>query len=173
VKRDEDVGGDWTIRAAVAEDYGGLCSLYDELDELHRLNLPRTFRRAKGPSREKEYLLSLMRDGNVGLFVACSAGALVGMVCVVEREAPALPIFVPRRYAVIDSLVVTSESRRTGLGRALIERAQEWAQARGLCEVELGVWEFNHAALGFYESLGYRTVYRRMSRRLDAEQRHP
>jgi ribosomal protein S18 acetylase RimI-like enzyme len=34
-------------------------------------------------------------------------------------------------------------------------------------DVELHVWEFNQAALAFYETLGYATLERRMGRSLE------
>ena len=40
------------------------------------------------------------------------------------------------------------------------------AQEKGLERIELGVWEFNADAIGFYEQLGYTTLSRTMSKPL-------
>jgi len=65
---------------------------------------------------------------------------------------------------VIDSLAVKEGFRRSGVGRALMERAHQWARDKGVTQVELGVWEFNEGAMAFYEKLGYRPASRKMRR---------
>jgi len=100
-------------------------------------------------------------------FAAERAGEVVGYCWVRLHEAPPLPIFAPRRFAEIDTLVVVAPHRRHGVGRALVERAHRWAIERGADEVRLVVWEFNRDALRFYESLDYATSRRTMSRGLD------
>lgn len=39
-------------------------------------------------------------------------------------------------------------------------RVHRLARHRGIARVELSVYEFNTVALGFYEDLGYETMYR-------------
>jgi ribosomal protein S18 acetylase RimI-like enzyme len=156
-----------TIREAVAADYADICDIFKEADDLHREHLPHIFQKPPGPVREQEYILGLIADENVGLFLAQVGSQVVGLVCVLAREAPAVPILVPRRYANVDSLVVKQSFRRLGIGQALMERAQAWAQAKGLDRIELHVWEFNQEAIAFYEQLGYETISRRMGKRLD------
>lgn len=45
-----------------------------------------------------------------------------------------------------------------GLGRALFDRAMDFARACESRFIWLGVWENNHAALAFYHSMGFETV---------------
>jgi ribosomal protein S18 acetylase RimI-like enzyme len=156
---------DLRIREAAASDFG-LCSLFDEVDSLHRTNLPHLFQKPVGRIRDRGYVRGLIADENVGLFVAEAAGQLAGLVCVIVRNSPAVPLFVPRRYAVIDNLVVSKALRRRGIGRALMDRAQQWAEAQGADSVELTVWAFNEEALAFYRRLGFETASRTMAKRL-------
>lgn len=51
-------------------------------------------------------------------------------------------------------LAVLPDRRGGGLGRALMAAAEDWLRARGAPKIQLMVREDNHAALGFYESLG-------------------
>ena len=83
------------------------------------------------------------------------------------RDAPPIPILVPRRVAVVENLAVREDVRRAGIGRALMDHAQRWAEDLGATEIDLNVHEFNQAAIDFYRSLGYATSSRRMSKRLD------
>jgi hypothetical protein len=79
-----------SIRKATAEDYPALCKLFDEVDALHRGNLPHIFQKPNGPVREHDYYLGLIADESVGLFVAQVGGELVGFVHSVIRDAPTI-----------------------------------------------------------------------------------
>lgn len=155
-----------TIRRATADDYLPLCDLFDELDALHRDHLPRLFQKPAGPVREEEYYRGLLADENVGLFVAEAEGRPVGFLHAVVRDAPPIPVFVPRRYALIDGIAVKAEFQHRGIGRMLMNAVHEWAGARGAIDIELNVYEFNQAAIAFYERLGYETLSRKMSKTL-------
>jgi len=157
---------DITIRPATAKDYDALCAIIDEVDTLHRERMPHIFRRPPGPVRDREYILGLLADDNVGLFVAEVEGQVAGFVHVLVRDTPPWPILVPRRRALVDSLAVGQEFRRSGIGRALMDRAHAWAAAKGAVDVELNVFEFNQPALAFYQALGYGTFTRRMVKNL-------
>jgi ribosomal protein S18 acetylase RimI-like enzyme len=159
----------WQMREAVPTDYTGLCVLFDEVDALHRAHLPWIFQQPEGPARSEAHVTQLIADPLAGLFVAQVEDRLAGLVCVLIREPPDIPLFVQRRYAVVDNLVVEATFRRAGLGRALIEHAQRWAAAQGVERIELGVWEFNQDAIAFYRALGYETEMRRISKRLQVE----
>jgi len=159
---------DWAVRIRAAEpaDYPSVCAVIDEVDALHRHALPHIFRSAGGPVRERADFLRWIADEGSGLFVAEAAGEVIGFGHVWIREAPQLPIFVPRRYAVVDSLAVNAGWRARGVGRTLMAQAEVWAVAKGANALELHVWEFNRDAIAFYERLGYGATSRRMSKPL-------
>jgi ribosomal protein S18 acetylase RimI-like enzyme len=152
-----------SIRPAIAWDYEALCQVIDEADGLHREKLPHLFQKPAGPVRDREYLLGVMEDPDQGLFVAETGDKIAGYVHAILRETPAIPIVVPRRLAIVDSLCVRKGMRRAGIGRALMRYAQKWARAQGVSEMELTVYEFNEAAITFYQGLGYESVSRRMT----------
>ncbi len=156
----------WNIREAVASDYDELCVLFDQGDTLHREHLPTIFQKPQEDIRDREYVLGLIADETIGLFVAQAGHRLVGLICVMIKASPDIPILVQRRYAVIDNVVVEKASRRTGIGKALMEKARGWAVAKGAESIELTVWEFNQEAIEFYQTLGYATVSRKMRKLL-------
>lgn len=58
--------------------------------------------------------------------------------------------------------------QRTGLGRAMMEAAEDWLRARGVWKLNLMVRDSNDQAAGFYASLGYEDQHCRvMGKRLD------
>lgn len=155
-----------SIRKATADDYVPLCALFNEVDALHRDHLPRIFQQPGGPARERDYYLGLIADENVAFLVAEAGGNLAGFVHAFVRDAPAFPVFVARRYAVVDAVVVSSVLRHRGIGKRLMEQAQVWAIAKEATAIELNVYEFNQSAISFYERLGYGTLSRKMSKEL-------
>lgn len=160
---------EFSIRAANEDDYPALCELFAELDALHSEALPGVFQRPQEPARTKEFISSQVASEGAALFVAEAQGTentVVGFVQVEIREAPARPMFVPGRFGWIDDLVVRQGWQKRGVGRALLERAHDWLQKKGVDEVRLAVWEFNDAAHAFYGKLGYRTASRMLWRHL-------
>ncbi len=143
-----------------------MCELFAEIDALHRRHLPHMFRKSDGAACGRGVFLAWIDDDDVLLLVGELGEELVGFAQAVLREAPASPIFVPRRYAVVDSLFVQPGCQRRGIGRALMDSVQDWASAQGATAIELNVYEFNQTALSFYESLGYQTLSRKMSKEL-------
>ena len=156
-----------TIREADITEFTDLCGLFDEGDVLHRENLPHIFWKPKVPLWDEKFMRGLISDENIGLFVAETEDQVAGLVYAVVRESPPVPIFIPRRYAMVDNLIVKEKFRHAGIGRALMERIHEWAGEKGLDTVELNVWEFNKPAIDFYRKLGYETSSRMMSKRLN------
>ena len=150
------------IRPAALEDYEALCAIFGQVDALHCEALPQVFQEPDGPVRSNEYIAATISNENMVLFVAESDGQIIGLVQAYVQEAPDIPLFVPRRYAVIDSVAVKQDFRRSGVGQALIEKAERWAKDKKASQIELNVWEFNAGAAAFYDKLGYETARRTM-----------
>jgi putative acetyltransferase len=52
-------------------------------------------------------------------------------------------------------LMVASDARRQGVGRALLWSAVEWARGAGVRKLELHVFPWNDAAISLYEAFGF------------------
>jgi ribosomal protein S18 acetylase RimI-like enzyme len=155
-----------SVRLARHDDYAALCGLFEQMDFVHEQALPGVFKAPQRPARPPEHVSRLMRNKRGALFVAESDGRVIGTVNVALQEAPDIPIFRQRRFAVIGELVVDQACHRRGVARMLLKKVEEWAEAQGVEEIELSVWEFNEAAMACYQSLGYCTLNRRMHKEL-------
>jgi ribosomal protein S18 acetylase RimI-like enzyme len=108
----------------------------------------------------------LSSDSTVGLLLAEHDKEIVGFVHVMIKESPNIPVFIQRRYAVVDSIFVKSGFQNQGIGMLLMDHAQEWSIDNGATMIELNVYEFNVGAISFYKKCGYQSFSRRMARSL-------
>jgi ribosomal protein S18 acetylase RimI-like enzyme len=152
----------FTLREAALHDYAGACELFAGGDRFHSSALPQIFRRSDGPARSREFFEGILAHEGEALFVAEQDEQWTGLVHCLIRSAPDVSVVMPRRFAVIDSLVVSTPFRRQGVGQALVQRVYQWSREQGVTSVELNVWEFNVGAITFYEALGYITTRRAM-----------
>ena len=156
--------GDLLIRQAKKKDFADLLPLFEELDSLHRTQLPEQFQKPVGNARSLDFYCELLADPDTALFVAEKKNQILGFVQIMLQETPAIEILVPRVYGVIDSLLVSADQQRQGLGEELVQAAENWARSRGAEYLDLNVYSFNHQAIGFYSNLGFSEIslkYRR------------
>lgn len=92
-------------------------------------------------------------------FVAESGGTLLGLVTVGERRH-----FTGEVDGYVGALAVAAGQERQGIGRALMQAAEQWARDRGRSRLTLETGAANHAARSFYMSLGYEEEDVRLSR---------
>ena len=153
---------DYSIREAISADYLALNDIFAEVHALHLAALPQIFRQPEGPVLPEAYVAELIADPEAALLVAARGEWVAGLLIVKLHAAPDRPVLTPRHFAMIHDLAVRGECRRSGIGRALMERAHQWAREHGASEIELTVWEFNTPAIAFYEQLGYTTLSRKL-----------
>ena len=91
-----------------------------------------------------------VRAEDAPAYVAVAGGRVIGMVtlCVFRTLTGS--------KALLDHLVVAPESRRRGVGRALVAHAIEQARAAGASRIDLTAGESKPAGRALYESLGFR-----------------
>lgn len=89
-----------------------------------------------------------LAEGAGDVFIACLDQQPVGFVCMIAPDETG--------SVLVDNLHAMPEAKGTGLGTAMLEKAALWAADRGAKNLHLYVLESNVAAIGFYESRGWR-----------------
>jgi ribosomal protein S18 acetylase RimI-like enzyme len=153
------------IRPATTDDHDRLCELFAQVDALHREAHPSRFRPLE-PPRTVDFLHSAVADERSCLRIAVEGDEVVGFVHGLLRDVPADTVQRPRTFLYVDTMGVSSGTRRRGVGRALLDEALAWGRSRGATEVVLDVYDFNRGAIAFYEAAGFTPLLRRMARPL-------
>jgi ribosomal-protein-alanine acetyltransferase len=122
------------LRAAELADLDALVAIENRCFDTDRLSR-RSFRH-------------LLTRGRAATLVAEHGGAVVGYVLVLFSHGTL--------HARIYSLAVDPAARGLGLGRDLVEAAEDAAKDQECSEIRLEVRKDNEEAIGLYESLGYR-----------------
>jgi GNAT superfamily N-acetyltransferase len=106
----------------------------------------------------------LLIEPGAEAYVAVEASATpVGLVVL----HPDSDYFTGHPRAYVDVVAVAAEAEGRGVGRALMEHAEEWARAHHCLEVVLDVFAGNESARAFYERCGYKPDHIRMAKALD------
>src|SRR5438105_15209706 len=89
------------------------------------------------------------------VFLGQLAEEVVGFVCVMAREEPHKDE-APEPFAYISDLVVRTACRGRGVGRQLIQQAENFARDAGAGQLRVGVLARNADAHRLYRDCGFR-----------------
>jgi RimJ/RimL family protein N-acetyltransferase len=158
---------DFVVRRALPADAAALVELGGEVSsEPQRWLITEGGWRSVG--EERRYLRATRRSPDAAVFVAETDGRIVGRLSLARDTHPASP------HVADLGLMVAESHRRRGIGRALLQRAVEWAEDAGIEKLELHVFPHNEPAIRLYEEFGFereglrRAHYRRGDELVDA-----
>jgi GNAT superfamily N-acetyltransferase len=141
-----------TLRSAVADDAAPIAELSAQLGYPVTADEVRKRLESIQESENHEFSVAVLPKGEVA-----------GWMHIYVRH-----MVMSDPMAEVEGLVVDGAHRRTGIGRLLMEHAEEWARRRGIAIVNLRSNAAREDAHAFYRSLGYeyvkhQAVFRKMS----------
>jgi len=147
---------DFTIRPGRGEDAAAAARLWMQSAEEHTAH-DRVYETAPGAEKTmRRFLADVANNGYSFLFVATAGDRTVGFISGELRQGS--PTFLPKTWASVDDVFVEPQYRNRGLGRALLQSVQAWAQERGADGISLQVAAANERGRKFYEDLGFREI---------------
>jgi ribosomal protein S18 acetylase RimI-like enzyme len=153
---------DIKIREAVINDYEGLCEVYAELDEHHRLSHPELFIKPDDYARAKEYIAEAINDSNKALFVAVIDSKVVAFAESYIQKSSNFPVIKKREWVQLDNIAVKREYQNNHIGSLLLNKVVEWAKSKQVNRIELKVYFFNKGAIEFYSGKGFKDLNKTM-----------
>lgn len=152
-------------REATPQDLPSICALGNAVNAIHHEAFPQVFAAVDEPHRDAAHWASSIAQESATTFVAQESEQVVGFVSVRIINETHL-MMQALRYGSIGSICVAQRKRDQGIGRALMQCAQDWVIERGGQELRLHVWAFNARAVQLYEELGYKIRTYAMTRPL-------
>lgn len=138
------------------------------VNELHVEGRPDIFRPGFTDELQR-YIYQKFDSENSDVIAALIDGKICGFAMVEYIDRPASPYRLSQSSVVIDELGVDAAYRRRGVASALVAFCRQEARRKGFERIELNMWEFNEAALSFYEAVGFRTFRRYLELDLQAK----
>jgi ribosomal protein S18 acetylase RimI-like enzyme len=120
----------------------------------------------KAAKKYFDFMLTRCAETTGKVLVAEVDHQVVGFVCVWGKVPSEELDEEPGDYAFISDLVVLPAYRGHGVGRALLERAEEYARSLGVTKIQLEVLANNASALKLYTSDGFRAYHMLMTKNL-------
>lgn len=147
------------VRFAEEKDLIRVNELRKQVNDVHVNGRPDIFK--SGFCKEMQDLVYEMWQGeNKNIIVVERDDIICGMACVEYATKPDSPYNLERHFYHISEIAVDEAFRRQGVATELFTFIKQDAKERGLSKIELDVWEFNEAAMEFYEAVGFHS-YRR------------
>ena len=125
----------------------------DDLDALVPLfdAYRRFYEQPADPEGARTFLADRIKRGESVIFLAVAEGTIVGFT----QLYPSFSSVSMQRLWILNDLFVAPDARKSGAGRALLERAERWATETGAKGLTLATHLTNARAQRLYEACGW------------------
>lgn len=145
------------IRPARSGDLSGVQALLRQIDVLHADLHPERFKPAPKGQEDWRELELVLNAPEQDMLLAFDAHSLVGVAFLQTERAPEVAIFQPGEWVLLDILTVDEGQRGKGVGQQLLAACRDWAEAKGLREIQLTVYNRNPAR-DVYRKWGFKPL---------------
>lgn len=113
------------IRDVIISDYKELCEIYEELDELHRINHPELFIKPLDCARAEEYISGVINDEDKAIFVSEVNSCIVGFAECYILKSSVFPVIIDRQWIQLDNIAVKKDYQNSNIGSLLLDKVIE------------------------------------------------
>jgi GNAT superfamily N-acetyltransferase len=147
------------IRKATLNDSLLLSALCMDVQQLHVDAHPDFFKAAKSADFAAAFFEEILSQTTSYIFIAVEKETAIGYIFYNLVEKAENPFTFARRYLMIEQISVSPKAQGLGAGRALMHQAEITARELEVTKIELGSWDFNTNAHGFFEQAGYKQYH--------------
>ncbi|HEX7017853.1 MAG TPA: GNAT family N-acetyltransferase [Patescibacteria group bacterium] len=137
-------------------DIPALLQLWKEQYDYH-FNLDQEYYTHNSPELEKQfssYLINAIENDDPHILIAKEGEDIIGFTTFEEDTEEYFDTEI-KKFGTVIELYVKEANRHQGVGKALMQKAEEYFSSKGLSHIKLASSTFNDDALAFYTSLGY------------------
>ena len=144
------------IREVELRDVKQVAKIMDQVQKLHCENRPDIFKERTIDELEKQVIETINENENVIIVAENDSQEIVGILKYKIRiiEEGSRPNLKPNSILSISELGVEESWRGKGIGRQLMNEAENIKRRLGCERLELNCWSFNEKAMEFYASCG-------------------
>ena len=144
------------IREVELRDVKQVAKIMDQVQKLHCKNRPDIFKERTIDELEKQVIETINENENVIIVAENDSQEIVGILKYKIRiiEEGSRPNLKPNSILSISELGVEESWRGKGIGRQLMNEAENIKRRLGCERLELNCWSFNEKAMEFYASCG-------------------
>ncbi|MFC1947227.1 GNAT family N-acetyltransferase [Chloroflexota bacterium] len=138
----------------------GILKLWEEFMDFHEDIDPRFPMRDDAQSSFKEHLKNKIDKKESHVLTAMDNGNLIGFGIAEISSYP--PIFQRETYGIIDTMVVSADFRRKGIGEKILSSIFEWFESFNIHRIELSVAALNQVGYSFWRKHGFKDYVHRL-----------
>lgn len=144
------------VKIAVATDshVPEIVEVWKEFMDFHKDVDPRFPMRKDAHLNFEKHLRELMESEDNLILVALDKNQVVGFST--SRIAKYTPVWERETYGYVDTMAVTSDYRRKGIGERMLAKILEWFESRNIDRIELSVAARNQIGYSFWRKHGFK-----------------
>jgi ribosomal protein S18 acetylase RimI-like enzyme len=142
------------IRQAVPEDAVDIAVVNDVVQKIHAEAYPEVFKYPTDLQEATAFFREKVQEKDHFVLVAFEEDQMIGYVWFAIEQRKENPFKYKREMVYIHQIAVSLNHRHKGIGRALMDKVEAFAQEQGIRNIALDTWSFNRGAHLFFEKVG-------------------
>lgn len=153
------------IEISESRDYNLLAALNEEIQTIHHRMHPDIFKPYNKTTINSFFKATVEKD-NTTVFVAKETGTALGYALVFSIDSAENAFQYPRKYILLDQLLVLEKHRAKGIGKLLMDAVFAFAESQHIASVEVHHWTNNKTASHFFLKYGFKNYQETLSKKV-------
>ena len=153
-----------SVRKATVDDAEVIAALNEHVQAVHATLLPEIFKPVSAPTLTAAEARTFLEKADTLALLATVGGEAVGYAYAEVRRRPESSFAFAHNEVYLHYISVAEQSRRRGVGTALINALAQYGAGQGISRLVLDVWTVNEPARAFFRAHGFEPYNERLAR---------